>query len=487
MFKFVRVFMLLLLCVVPFIGVSAQDDLPDLGGREISIAVENAYPPYNYINEAGEAVGWDYDTFNDICRVINCTPVFLEVGWDGMLIAIAAGEYDVAADGITYTEDRAESVDFSMLYQAYDETLLIRDGETRFDTVEGLLALSDYRVATQVGTTNEITAFALFGQDNVRSYDVFGAAIEALLNDEVDAVVVDRPAAEGYIAERGEMRTLEESVSGIQGLAFAFPLGSDLVEPINAAMMYLQETGRWDQIYTRWFETVEYPDLGGREISIAVENAYPPYNYINEAGEAVGWDYDTFDEICARLNCVPDYVEVGWDGMLIAIAAGEYDVAADGITFTEDRAESVDFSMLYQAYDETLLIRDGETRFDTVEGLLALSDYRVATQVGTTNEITAFALFGQDNVRSYDVFGAAIEALLNDEVDAVVVDRPAAEGYIAERGEMRTLEESVSGIQGLAFAFPQGSELVEPINFAMEAMMNDGTWDDIFRVWFESN
>lgn len=479
-----RLLVLALLLLVSPTLLLAQDDLPDLGGREITVAVENAYPPYNFINEAGEAVGWDYDTFNDICGLINCLPVYVETAWDGMLVAVASGEFDVAADGITYTEERDESVDFSMLYQAYDETLLVRADEARFSTVEQLLALGEFVVGTQVGTTNEITAHEVFGQDNVRSYDVFGAAVEALVNGDIDAVVVDRPAAEGYIEARGDMMTLEESLSGIQGLAFAFPPGSDLVEPINAAMSALQESGRWDKIYRRWFEQSELVDLGGREITIAVENAYPPYNFVNEAGEKVGWDYDTFDEMCRRLNCVPVYVETAWDGMLIAIAAGEYDVAADGITYTEERDESVDFSMLYQAYDETLLVRTDETRFTTSAELISLDSHVVGTQVGTTNEITAHEIFGQDNVRSYDVFGAAVEALLNGDIDAVVVDRPAAEGYIAENSSLMTVEESLSGIQGLAFAFPPGSDLVESINMAMESMIADGTWDDIYAAWF---
>jgi len=251
--------LLALAIIMSTLGVTAQEYenpnvWPDLEGREIVVAVENAYPPYNYLNDDNEAVGWDYDTFDAICELLNCVPVYEETGWDGMLIAIAAGELDVAADGITYTPLRDQSVDFSSLYQAYDETLLVREGEDRFSTVAELLETADYRVATQIGTTNEITAIELFGADAVQSYDTFGAAIEALLNDDVDAVVVDRPAAEGYIESQGNMVTLEESLAGIEGLAFAYPPGSDLVEPINAAMWALQATGVWDEIYAKWFE-----------------------------------------------------------------------------------------------------------------------------------------------------------------------------------------------------------------------------------------
>ncbi len=467
-------------------AVAAQDagELPDLEGREVTIAIENAYPPYSLINEDGEAVGWDYDTFRDICALINCTPVFVEMAWDGMLIAVSNGEVDIAADGITYTEERAQSVDFSQLYQAYDVTLLVREGEDRFSNSEELIALGDFIVGTQIGTTNEQTAHELFGAENTLSFDLFPAAVEALLSDDVDAVVVDRPAADGLVRERGAMRTLEESLTGIEGLAFAFPIGSDLVEPVNAAMTALTESGRWDQLYTRWFEVADAPDLEGREVTIAIENAYPPYSLINEDGEAVGWDYDTFIAICEVINCTPVFVEMAWDGMLIAVSNGEVDVAADGITYTEERDESVDFSQLYQSYDVTLLVREGEDRFSTAEELIALGDFIVGTQIGTTNEQTAHELFGAENTLSFDLFPAAVEALLSDDVDAVVVDRPAADGLVRERGAMRTLEESLTGIEGLAFAFPPGSDLVEPVNAGMDWLIATGVWDDLFAKWF---
>jgi polar amino acid transport system substrate-binding protein len=256
-----KLLVILLALLVPVLGsVIAQDvsadkiKWPDLGGREITIAVEKQYPPYNFLDANNKAVGWDYDTFAAICQLLNCKPVFKETAFDGMLIAIAAGEFDVAADGITYTPERDQTVDFSQLYQAYDETLLVRDNETRFTTWEELKALPDFKVSTQVGTTNEITAKKLFGEDHVQSFDEFGAAVQALLNNEVDAVVVDRPAAEGYIQTQGKMKTLAESLNGIEGLAFAFPPGSELINPVNAAMSALQASGTWDEIYAKWFK-----------------------------------------------------------------------------------------------------------------------------------------------------------------------------------------------------------------------------------------
>src|SRR5262245_27922083 len=91
--------------LLPVFGVVAQDELPDLGGRTITVAVENAYVPFNYLDEAsGELIGWDYDTLAEICTRLNCVPEFIETSWDGMILAVSNGEYDMAADGITITE-----------------------------------------------------------------------------------------------------------------------------------------------------------------------------------------------------------------------------------------------------------------------------------------------------------------------------------------------------------------------------------------------
>lgn len=242
-----------LLPMVTLAQDSAPVAWPDLEGREITIAMTNDYPPYQYYDDNGNLVGWDYDTIRDICTLLNCTPTFVETSWDGMLIAISQGEFDVGAGGITYTEDRAETVDFTQLFQTYDEALLVREGEDRFSTSAELIALADFQVGTQLGTTNEISAGNIFGVDHVTAYENMPAAITALQNDDVDAVVIDRPAARGYIETQGGLELLPESLTGIQGLSFPMTPGSDLVAPFNAAMSALQASGRWDAVFEKWF------------------------------------------------------------------------------------------------------------------------------------------------------------------------------------------------------------------------------------------
>jgi polar amino acid transport system substrate-binding protein len=226
-------------------------------------------------------------------------------------------------------------------------------------------------------------------------------------------------------------------------------------------------------------------DLGGREVRIAVENAYPPFNRIDEeTGEGVGWDYDVWRGICEKLNCTPVFVEAAWEGLFEAMAAGEYDVAADGITVYLSRSLKVDFSDPYVEYGQVIVVRADEDRpAFTDEDSLVASDVTIATQIGTTNEIAAIKLVGEERVVSFDTYDMPFVALMAGDVDSVIVDEVAAIGFMGENpGKMRVAFPVTSG-ELLAFVFPPLSDLVEPVNWAMQEMFADGTMDAICEEW----
>ena len=130
-------------------------------------------------------------------------------------------------------------------------------------------------------------------------------------------------------------------------------------------------------------------------IIVASENAYPPFNFIDEeTGELDGWDFDTLGEICERLNCVLEYIETGWEGMIIAVSNGEFDMAAGGITITEERKETVAFSDGYIDINQRLMVRIGEDRFADAEEFVA-GDFVIGVQVATTNYIAADRIAGR--------------------------------------------------------------------------------------------
>ncbi len=232
-------------------------------------------------------------------------------------------------------------------------------------------------------------------------------------------------------------------------------------------------------------EEMLLPDLGGRVITIAVENAFIPFNFEALAtGEAAGWDYDFLNEACVRLNCVPEYIEFGWDTMIASVADGQFDMAADGITITEERAKQVDYSDGYVSIDQRLLVQLDDDRFESADELAADPDTMLAEQVGTTNYNAALKFLPDDRILATDTFPLAIQALLSGDVDGVIIDEIAGLGYVGVYADQLKLVGPSISFDELGFIFPQGSDLVEPFNAVLAAMREDGFLDEINAKWF---
>mgnify|MGYP000197515480 CR=1 FL=1 len=224
------------------------------------------------------------------------------------------------------------------------------------------------------------------------------------------------------------------------------------------------------------------PDLGGRIITVAVENAYPPFNMIDEAtNEGIGWDYDTVREICKRLNCVPEFKQAAWDGIFPAMQAGEYDMLADGVTITEEREKIVDFSIPYVIVGQVLLVRADET--STVDEIKADANRLIGTQIGTTNEIVAKKNFPEERVKSFEDFGAAVLALISGDVDGVVIDTVSATGFMKENEGKLKIGGQLTSDEPLGFVFPPGSDLRAAVDAALQSMIDDGTLDQLNKKW----
>lgn len=234
----------------------------------------------------------------------------------------------------------------------------------------------------------------------------------------------------------------------------------------------------------------DLPDLGGRTISVVTENAYPPLQFVDPAsGEAIGWEYDAMAEIAERLNLNVEIENTSWDAMIPAVSEGQYDIGMTGITIREDRAEVVDFSDPYMRSEMFMLVRADEDRFADAQGFAAIEDGLVGAQPGTTPFYVAVydVLDGDESnprIKLFETFGAGVQALRAGDVDMVLTDGTAGNGYVAANPDTFKLVGDALGTEDFGFIFPRGSDLVEPVNAAIAAMREDGTIDELNTKWF---
>ncbi|MES2665047.1 MAG: transporter substrate-binding domain-containing protein [Pseudomonadota bacterium] len=231
------------------------------------------------------------------------------------------------------------------------------------------------------------------------------------------------------------------------------------------------------------------PDLAGREIVVVTENAYPPLQFLDASGAAIGWEYDAMADIAKRLNATVKYENISWDAMIPAVSEGQFDMGMTGITIRDDRKEQVDFSDSYMTSQMVMMVRGDEARFADKASFAANADLFMAAQPGTTPFYVGVyeVLDGNEanpRIKLFETFGATVEALKAGDVDLVLTDGTAGAGYVeASAGGLKIVGEKL-GTEDFGFIFPKGSDLVAPMNAAIAAMKADGSLDALNKKWF---
>lgn len=235
-------------------AVDPANELPDLEGRPVTIGAENSYVPFSYIPEnESELQGWDYDTWNEICRLLNCFARFVGAPRAGTVDQIIRGDIDVAANGMPITQQRSGTIAFSDPYLTVRQTFLVRIDDDRYASADDIIN-SDAIVATQVGTTNFELAFELLGGDQrIQPSEQFGTAVYALVAGEVDSVLMDDAAALGYIQKHTDEIIAIDADLGEADLGFVYPFESDLIDPVNLALVEMRASGVLDEINEKFF------------------------------------------------------------------------------------------------------------------------------------------------------------------------------------------------------------------------------------------
>lgn len=249
---------------------NSANAIVDLGCREIKIAVENRILPYNYIYlKTNEPGGLDYDMWWEICSRLHCQPVFIEQKWETLLDEVSNGKYDAASEGITITDERKKTHDFSIGYLNIEQRLVVHKGESRFSNISEFLADSELVAGALANSTNFEVAKQYIPEDRIKSYEEYSTVFYALATGDIDAAIADQVEGESTVSgiefqQAINLEFIGTSLSSDQ-FGIVFPKDSDLVEPVNRALQDMRVQGILDELITRYFGLdfkVTYNDIG---------------------------------------------------------------------------------------------------------------------------------------------------------------------------------------------------------------------------------
>lgn len=228
-------------------------------------------------------------------------------------------------------------------------------------------------------------------------------------------------------------------------------------------------------------EVVENPDDTAKLI-MGTNAAFPPYEFTKDGGFA-GIDIEIATAVAEKLGMTLEVKDMEFDGLIAAVSGGAVDIVMAGLTVTDERKESVNFSESYAKGVQVIIVPEGSdiATVDDLEGKT------IGVQAGTTGDIYCTGDYGQENVKQYPNGAAAVAALANGQVDCVVIDNEPAKNFVAANEGLVILDTAYTEEDYAAAFAKENTELLEKFNAALAELKADGTIDGIIAKYINAD
>jgi polar amino acid transport system substrate-binding protein len=217
-------------------------------------------------------------------------------------------------------------------------------------------------------------------------------------------------------------------------------------------------------------------------LTVGLDDSYPPMEFRDSKNELVGFDVDLGTEIGKKLGVKTEYITTDFSGILLALTSSKFNMILSGMSITDERKQSIDFSDTYVMGGQVVAIKQGNASIKSLEDLKGKI---VACQLGSTGDTAATAMEGLKEVKKYDKITEAFQELSLDRVDAVIMDAQVGGYYVAKKpGEYEVLKNAISEEpMGIGFK-KEDKELKDAIQKALNELKADGTLSKLSVKWF---
>ena len=218
----------------------------------------------------------------------------------------------------------------------------------------------------------------------------------------------------------------------------------------------------------------EFTTIVEGKLTMSTNAQFPPYEMTTDDGGFEGIDVEIATAIAEKLGLELDILDMDFDSALLAVQQGKSDIVMAGVTVNDDRLLVMDFSTSYANGVQVVIVKEGsDITIDNMgEGL-------IGTQRGTTGNIYCTDDYGEEHVMAYDDGFTAVQALMNGQVDCVVIDNAPAQEFVKNNAGLAILDTEYAN-EDYAIGVNKGnSALLDAINGALEELIADGTVQSI--------
>ena len=468
----------------------------------IKIVSDTAYAPFEFKDTDQTYKGIDVDIINKVAEIKGWNIQMSYPGFDAAVNAVQAGQADAIMAGMTKTKER-ENV-FTMSDTYYDTKVVI--ATTKSNKITKYEELSGKTVGVKNGTAAQrfLESFKDKYGFTIKTFDTGDLMNNSLSTGAVNAIMDDKPVIE-YAINQGQDLSINMDGEAVGSFAFGVKKGSKyeyLVTEFNEALAQMKKDGSLDQIINKWTNSSKTSSQvtsltsttsAGQKATpvkskyvIASDSSFAPFVFQNSSNQYTGIDMDLIKSIAKDQGFEIEITNPGFDAAINAVQSGQADGMIAGMSVTDARKETFDFSDSYYTANTILGVKESSTvsSYEDLKGKTVGVKNGTASQTFLTENQSKYGY----KIKTFADGSSMYDSLNTGAVDAVMDDEPVLKYSISQGQKLKTPIEGTP-IGETAFAVKKGSnpELIEMFNNGLANLKASGEFQKILDKYLATD
>ena len=468
----------------------------------IKIVSDTAYAPFEFKDTDQTYKGIDVDIINKVAEIKGWNIQMSYPGFDAAVNAVQAGQADAIMAGMTKTKER-ENV-FTMSDTYYDTKVVI--ATTKSNKITKYEELSGKTVGVKNGTAAQRFLESIKDKYGftIKTFDTGDLMNNSLSTGAVNAIMDDKPVIE-YAINQGQDLSINMDGEAVGSFAFGVKKGSKyeyLVTEFNEALAQMKKDGSLDKIINKWTNSSKTSSQvtsltsttsAGQKATpvkskyvIASDSSFAPFVFQNSSNQYTGIDMDLIKAIAEDQGFEIEITNPGFDAAINAVQSGQADGMIAGMSVTDARKETFDFSDSYYTANTILGVKESSTisSYEDLNGKTVGVKNGTASQTFLTENQSKYGY----KIKTFSDAASMYDSLNTGSIDAVMDDEPVIKYSISQGQKLKT---PIAGtpIGETAFAVKKGSnsELLEKFNKGLANLKANGEFQKILDKYLASD
>ena len=468
----------------------------------IKIVSDTAYAPFEFKDTDQTYKGIDVDIINKVAEIKGWNIQMSYPGFDAAVNAVQAGQADAIMAGMTKTKER-ENV-FTMSDTYYDTKVVI--ATTKSNKITKYEELSGKTVGVKNGTAAQRFLESIKDKYGftIKTFDTGDLMNNSLSTGAVNAIMDDKPVIE-YAINQGQDLSINMDGEAVGSFAFGVKKGSKyeyLVTEFNEALAQMKKDGSLDKIINKWTSSSKTSSQvtsltsttsAGQKATpvkskyvIASDSSFAPFVFQNSSNQYTGIDMDLIKAIAEDQGFEIEITNPGFDAAINAVQSGQADGMIAGMSVTDARKETFDFSDSYYTANTILGVKESSTisSYEDLKGKTVGVKNGTASQTFLTENQSQYGY----KIKTFADGSSMYDSLNTGSIDAVMDDEPVLKYSISQGQKLKTPIEGTP-IGETAFAVKKGSnpELIEMFNNGLANLKASGEFQKILDKYLATD